>query len=392
MTIASQKFATLLTKAVRTIKAVENKTLTIVQDELGIAIGRRNGSCIEYWRKGYIPAKSEDVAKLAQELVARNGLDKSELSAFLRSADHPYLEDMVKQLFLDDNNEPSILQTRKLRPFVVGIPITEPRQFFGRTKELKRIFNLWKHFPLESIAIIGLKRSGKTSLLHYVKNITVSQSKNLRHKQFTDWLPHAEHFQWVFVDLQDARMCKLERLLKYLLSSIDLPVPQPCTLENFMDVVSNRLKKPTVILMDELGAGLAAPELDLRFWWSLRSLVSHFSGGNLAFVLTSHDSPAKLANDADKASPFFNILRTYELGPFSEEEALELIKSSPIPFPQSEINWIVDKSGCWPALLQVLSQTFLTYLEDGFSGPRWREEGLQQLQPLQHLLYRKASS
>ena len=78
--------------------------------------------------------------------------------------------------------------------------------------------------------------------------------------QRVDWLPHPERFRWVLVDFQDARMCSLDRLLRYLLVSLDMPAPDPCGLDAFMDIVSQHLRTPTVILMDELTAGLAAPE------------------------------------------------------------------------------------------------------------------------------------
>src|SRR3569832_801233 len=59
------------------------------------------------------------------------------------------------------NGEPS--------PFITGPTITHPRNFFGRQRELKRLFDLLKRYPLQNAAIIGKRRSGKTSLLHYLK-------------------------------------------------------------------------------------------------------------------------------------------------------------------------------------------------------------------------------
>jgi hypothetical protein len=50
--------------------------------------------------------------------------------------------------------------------FITGTPITHPRHFFGRQRELKRLFNLFKSHPLQNAAIIGQRRSDKTSLLN----------------------------------------------------------------------------------------------------------------------------------------------------------------------------------------------------------------------------------
>ena len=44
--------------------------------------------------------------------------------------------------------------------FVTGTPITHPHQFFGRKKELKRLFDLLKRRPLQYAAIIGKSGSG----------------------------------------------------------------------------------------------------------------------------------------------------------------------------------------------------------------------------------------
>jgi hypothetical protein len=325
---------------------------------------------------------------LARELVKRDGLDRAACEKFLRSADHPGSKAMLDELFLLLNKEPPKPERppRELSPFVVGPPITTSRQFFGRERELKRIFGLWRSFPLENIAVIGSKRSGKTSLLYYLMNITRAAPADLRSEQRTDWLPQPERYQWVLVDFQDARMGNRDRLLRHLLTSLNMPVPNPCNLETFMDVVSHYLQTPAVILMDEIGAGLASPELDEAFWWSLRSLVSHYTDGNLACLLTSHTSPAQQAQDHGKPSPFFNIFHTFELGPFTETEARELIASSPRPFAAPDVAWILGQSARWPCLLQILCQIRLTALEEGRTDHAWRTEGLQQLEPFRYLL------
>jgi len=406
------KFAQLLTAAVHKIRISESKTIrktiSIVQDELGYSLGRDGGSCIEYWRKGFIPASLDDVENLARELATRGGLDRSELVQFLESAGHPNPTGLEDELFSPippdkipsspdrtvpgstgyEHPEPTAgFLPEELAPFVVGPPITHPRQFFGRTQELKRIFGLWKRFPLQNVAVIGLHRTGKTSLLRYLANITRVGPVQLRPGQQTDWLPQPERYQWVFVDFQDARMGNQERLLRYLLTSFNIPIPEPCNLNIFMDLVSEHLQQPTIVLMDEIGAGLASPELDQQFWWSLRSLGSNFTGGKLGFLLTAHATPALLAHEYGKPSPFFNIFgHTVTLGPLYDPEARELVASSPIPFTPDDIEWILAQSGRWPVLLQFLSDTCLTALEESQTGRAWRKEGLRRIEPLRYLL------
>ena len=60
-TLHIKEFAKKLKEAVYQIGLNEDKNLSIVQDELGYALGKSGGSMIEYWRKGKaIPSKSED--------------------------------------------------------------------------------------------------------------------------------------------------------------------------------------------------------------------------------------------------------------------------------------------------------------------------------------------
>jgi hypothetical protein len=272
--------------------------------------------------------------------------------------------------------------------FITGTPIEHPRQFFGREKELKRLFNLLKTRPLQNAAIIGKRRSGKTSLLNYLSRITMTPVAELRPGQRSDWLPNPETYRWIFVDFQDARMAQRERLLRYLLESMELPVPKPCDLESFMDQVSGQVLRPTVILLDEIGVGLQrCPELDDEFWESLRSLATTQTGGNLAFVLATPENPMDLAHDTGHSSPFFNIFGyTTTLEMLKEIEARELINSSPLSFAPADIAWLLIHSCNWPLLLQILCQERLFYLQDNDLSNVWQKEGLKQITKYSTLL------
>ncbi len=258
-------------------------------------------------------------------------------------------------------------------PFIAGPPITQPEQFFGRERELKRLGMMLRQRPLQNAAIIGPRRSGKTSLLHYLR--------------LANWLPQAADTRWIFVDFQDARLGHQETLLRTLLMEMGLNVPEPCHLESFMDVVSERLDQPTVILFDEIGVALTRyPELDDAFWESLRSLATNQVDGNLGFVLSSAQPPDVLAQHQGLGSPFFNIFGyTAVLGPLSEEGARSLIATSPIRFAATDVEWILAESGRWPMPLQILCRERLLSLSEGETGDDWREEALRQLEPLRRM-------
>jgi hypothetical protein len=191
----------------------------------------------------------------------------------------------------------------------------------------------------------------------------------------------------VFVDFHDPRVGNREGLLRYILARLDLPEPSMCDLDRFINVVAQRLRTPTVILLDEIGVALQRyPELDDTFWEGLRALSAHQVADNLAFVLATHEPPDQLAAHNNHSSPFFNIFGyTATLG-LAETEARDLIASSPSPFPDADVEWILSESGRWPILLQILCRERLVALEDGEADDAWREEGRLQMAPFRHLL------
>ena len=329
-----------------------------------------------------------------QALAEGLGIGLSTVKKFLtgQPVDSSYFMEISERLGLDwidmahqDETIPKPI-FEETSAFITGTPITHPRYFFGRQKELKRLFDLLKRRPLQNAAIIGKRRSGKTSLLQYLKNITTTPAEQLRPGQKSDWLPSPENYRWIFVDFQDSRRQSREGLLRYILESLKMSVPSPCDLDRFMDAVSSNLDLPTVILLDEIGVGLQrCPELDDGFWESLRSLATNQTNGNLGFVLATPESPIELATSTGHSSPFFNIFgHTTTLGALTETEARELISSSPIPFPDENIEWILNQSKCWPLLLQILCRERLFSLEEGETEDDWREVGLQQMQPFTH--------
>ncbi len=272
-------------------------------------------------------------------------------------------------------------------PFIAGPPITYPARFYGRELILKRLFNLFRQRPLQNAAIIGPRRSGKTSLLHYLKNITTAPSSQHRVDQRIDWLPNPTQYRWIFVDFQDPRLGTSAGLLDYLLIQMgfETQATTDTDIDRFLDVVAFNLHQPTIILFDEIGVALERyPELDDTFWESLRSLATNQVDGNLGFVLTSHAPPEQLAQHSGLGSPFFNIFGyTAQLGPLTELEARQLISSTPLSFSESDIDWLLTESGLWPFLMQILCRERLLALEE--EEAQWQEEALRQMSPFRKL-------
>ncbi len=275
-------------------------------------------------------------------------------------------------------------------PFVVGPPITKPRQFFGRERELRRLFGLIKRLPLQNAAIIGARRSGKTSLLLYLMNICTTPGAELRPGQRNDWLSQPERYCWVYVDFQDAKVQSRVGLMSCLLEGMGLAWRDGAepSLEQFMDVVSRELRRPTVVLMDEVGAAMSrCAELDDGFWESLRALATTQTNGLLGFVLATAENPVELAKGTGHSSPFFNIFGySAQLGPLTEDEAEDLMGAVEPVIPAEEMAWIYEKSLGWPVVLQTLVREYLMAQEE--LEIEWRQEAEAQIKDYSHLLER----
>jgi len=315
------------------------------------------------WRTGKaLPNKREHVIKLAEALY---------LTA--RQAD----ELLIAANFIPQNPDFITLPLSDDEPLVPVItrPIIQPRQFFGRRGILKRIFQAWNRTSLEHVAIIGPKRSGKTSLLNYLMHI--HHATGLREGQQKIALKYS--YDWVFIDFEDVRMQHPNSLLNHILTKLGLPTTENDLIE-FTEILEDNLHRPTVILMDNIEKGLQAEALDQTFWWNMRSLGNHCAGGKLGFCVTSQQLPAELAESLHKPSPFFNIFEPIQLTAFTTEEALELIHATPTSFTSDDIEWILAHSRGFPLLLQLLCHVRLIALEEKQSTEQWQQIGLQRIE------------
>jgi len=404
------EFAGLLTTALRRIKADTNKNLDVIQDELGYALDRAaGGSFIAYLRRGNVPTDTTELESLSKTLFYLRALDEAELQHFMRAGGHPNPRTAAQVIVTMERDKgsnsqrwngsgvlPAAQPTQPDGAFVAGPPVTRPRQFFGRERELRRIFGWWGQIPMSHVALVGPKRSGKTSLLHYLRRIHNTSPNTLRAGQKHDWLPNAHSYRWAWIDFQDARMHKLDLLLRHILSELGIAAPDNCTLDIFMDILTepHRWKLPAVVIMDDIDAGLRVPELSQPLWDSLRALASSAADGNLAFIASAHDDPARLAAEQSMTSRFFNIFNTVPLGPLTIPEARMLIASgvshASHMTDDDDESWILETSGRWPALLQILCDEWRIWHDDASDNDRadkhdWRNDGLRRIDTHPHL-------
>lgn len=167
-----QLFGNLLSEGIRVLAACSHKPISVIEDELGYAIGRQGGSAIGRYRRGYIPPKAEDIEHLAELLVQRGHMHKDWLYSFLESAGYRYIEELTHELMGGISFVTTTLETQKAASSILspGMAPFLPPLVIGRDKaigELKaRLFPRKNTEGMLQVitAVRGWPGIGKTTL------------------------------------------------------------------------------------------------------------------------------------------------------------------------------------------------------------------------------------
>lgn len=375
-----KRFGQLLDEAVEKICAQTRQGKVIFLDQWLPTLGYGQKTYYRWVRGEQLPS-SETLDRLATSLFKQRGLDCNQLEELLNSADFDDTEQLLVELC------PSFGSN----PFSFALPIHRPRQFFGRTQILKEIFHLWEGQDLFNGVIVGQRRSGKTSLLRYARDINRTNPSELRPGQRTNGLPNGQLFRWVFIDFQKPGNCLKKNLLQYILKELNLKASEPFDENEFYHLVEKQLDQPTILLMDEFDKALTTvnSELDEDFWTGMRSLIGN-TNGKLGFLIAALRNPEEVALHQGISSPFFNYFHCLNLcenlGPFTQSEALELIKTSLTmcknlahSFSSSDVDWILAESKLWPHRLQICCYYRWNALADGVIDNRWQDQARKEM-------------
>lgn len=258
-------------------------------------------------------------------------------------------------------------------------PIDHPLGFFGRNYEIRSLFSWLSRTPLQNTAILGPRISGKTSLLRHIFHINMGIS--LRPDQQAVLPIVLPRFSMIYIDFEMPRMQQLPGLQKFILSSLGIDGQGQCQLDRFVDILSEKIQTPTVLIMDNISAGMKAnsqksDEFSLGdvFWDSMRALVSTYTNGKLAFIVSAREETEALASKYHYSSSFFNIFRSLRLGPLSNDAAVALVDKSPIPFSGNDKDWILRLCRGWPGLLQIACDRCLEAMQNKIPTEFWRAE------------------
>jgi len=249
-------------------------------------------------------------------------------------------------------------------PYLSRVMIKRAEEFFGREREVRRIYARLNATPPGSVSIVGDRKIGKSSLLNYV------YMRQNRQRLLDD----PASMVVVFLDLQQEKGMMLEKFVDLMLRVADYEVRERVQLSDCsrdLDGVRRMVERLSeagyrlTVILDEFEAITQNVNFSLEFFSFLRFLANHY---NVAYLTSSARDLQDLCHTKEVSdSPFFNIFSTMRLGAFEESEARELIArpSREVGCPlEPYAGEIIDMAGRFPFFIQVACSHAIEYLED----------------------------
>jgi hypothetical protein len=188
-------------------------------------------------------------------------------------------------------------------------PVRDPALFVGQAGIVRRIFSRIGADRPQSVAVIGGKKSGKTSLLIHLCDDSVRS-------RFLD-----DVGRYVFISVgADCTSTGPREFLSEMHRALT-PAGRPVGYEEVRQRIDelHAAGKRIVVVLDDFHAITSSELYPLEFFSFLRSLANNY---NLAYVTASFLELQKLCVIKDvEESPFFNIFTNLSIGMLSPEEA-----------------------------------------------------------------------
>lgn len=257
-------------------------------------------------------------------------------------------------------------------PYLNRVAIQDPTQFFGRTREVSKIFSRIGASRPQSISVVGERRIGKSSLLNFINH----------HEVRSRYLDRPDAYVFAFIDLQQKRRLTLTEFFTELFSLVAKEIGDDplLSLQPSFDALRTVLerfrrdKRKLVVLFDEFDAITTNRAFDLEFYSFLRSIANNY---DVAYVTSSARDLQDLCHTQLIAdSPFFNIFTNVFLRAFTRTEALQLITepSAEAGVPLAGYSRrIMEIAGYFPYFLQIGCAAYFDHLNEN-GGKLDREE------------------
>jgi hypothetical protein len=240
-------------------------------------------------------------------------------------------------------------------PYSVRGMIKDADAFYGREKELKRIYT--RLAALQSCSVVGPRRIGKSSLLYH---LAIPSTYSL-------YLDNHESYVFAFINLQelaglssdDFLFAAVERLCQASGGRLKTTPSEQIGHKGFLRFLTEAEDAglQLVLCCDEFEALSHNLQCDVNFFTYFRGVLA---SRNLALVTSSRVSLFELCHrDKVPTSQFWNIFTEFALGLMPESEAKRLISEpfarEDVIITENEINFALDLAGSHPFFLQIVS-------------------------------------
>ena len=242
--------------------------------------------------------------------------------------------------------------------YIVGPPIRSTQDFYGRSAQVARFFEIVAGTQTQSVSILGVRRAGKTSFLQYVSNQEV----------MSRYIPNPRDYVMIYIDMSSCRTPNefYQRLMgnleKKLSGTRQFNLWQSsegqATLYDIETILCQHAHRRIILLLDEFDQ-IRTGAFDENFLIELRAMTGVLEY-ELACVTTSYWDLYQLGGHIGlpPTSPFYNIFypTPIHLPGFSYAEAESLIRQpaaqAGIYYSESEVSDIYALSGSLPFFLQ----------------------------------------
>jgi hypothetical protein len=236
-------------------------------------------------------------------------------------------------------------------PYSQMTALHKPEMFFGRKDSLEHL--CYSIMDGQSVAVIGSRRIGKSSLLTCLCLPEIQQRvKCLLDRHLLVLLDLEEHLQKTPDDFF-ALIC--EQLLHQSQGILQFSAPQGSEGDRFSQLLSQIKAQGyhPVLLLDEFDSILRNVLFNPDFFSFMRAQAN---AGKVSYITASLASLDQICHSDIVGSPFFNIFSHHYLGPLTREAAIELIagpaKVAGYPFTEAEVQFVLNVAGCHPFFLQ----------------------------------------
>ncbi|HLI08113.1 MAG TPA: AAA-like domain-containing protein [Ktedonobacteraceae bacterium] len=244
-----------------------------------------------------------------------------------------------------------VFDARSHNPYSHITPIRTARMFFGRREAAEYVCNAV--IDRQSVAIIGPRRIGKSSLLACIGLPEIQQRVRCDlSRSLLVYLDLEEHLQRT---PEDFFTFVSEQLLRQSRGKLQPDMYHGGGADRFSQLLGEMQAQGVhpVLVLDEFDSVVRNQQFNPDFFSFLRAQAN---AGKVSYITASFATLDQICHSEIVGSPFFNIFSHYHLGPLTEDDALELItlpsKAAGCVFTETEVQFVVEQAGRHPFFIQ----------------------------------------